>query len=103
VSLDLESLRKKVAAHATEQANAKVQVLALEPLAGGACQENFRVDLAIDHQGKKRMVLRSDAKASLAAASTASRIHQHLKQTLSNRLAVANPRFDLSPDIEAAS
>jgi aminoglycoside phosphotransferase (APT) family kinase protein len=68
VGLDLESLKKKVAAHVAEHAKAKVQVLALEPLAGGACQDNFRVDLAIDREGAKRVVLRSDAKASLAGS-----------------------------------
>jgi aminoglycoside phosphotransferase (APT) family kinase protein len=41
-----------------------VQIDAIWPLAGGACQDNFRVDLRLDGEAR-RMALRSDANSSL--------------------------------------
>lgn len=43
---------------------AEARVVAVEPLTGGACQDNFRVDLALGGEAR-RMVLRSDARRSL--------------------------------------
>lgn len=44
-----------------------VQLLAMAPLAGGACQELHRVELGTAH-GPVRLVLRSDARSSLPAS-----------------------------------
>jgi aminoglycoside phosphotransferase (APT) family kinase protein len=47
-----------------EALGADVCVTALTPLSGGACQENFRVDIAL-RQIKSSLVLRSDAASAL--------------------------------------
>src|SRR4051812_38703437 len=53
----LEKIRRAVAGHGAE-------VLSVTPLYGGACQENFKVELK--HEGKDlRLALRSDASRSL--------------------------------------
>ncbi|MEW6430955.1 MAG: phosphotransferase family protein [Myxococcota bacterium] len=52
-----ERIRAALAAHGA-------QLLDVQPLHGGACQENFRVD-AIVHGAKARLALRSDAPTSL--------------------------------------
>ena len=46
-------------------AGAEVEVERAVPLAGGACQDNFRVELTVDGGPKTRMVLRSDAPSAL--------------------------------------
>jgi len=47
-----------------EQIGASVAIDGIRPLAGGACQENFRVDLTVDGE-PRAMALRSDAVVSL--------------------------------------
>ena len=64
----LEDLRAKVEAHVSQQTGAPARVLAIAPLPGGACQDNFRVDLRIaagELAGDRRMVLRCDAPRAL--------------------------------------
>jgi aminoglycoside phosphotransferase (APT) family kinase protein len=65
---DLVPLRTRIEARLSSLAEAPVTVKNLEPLAGGACQDNFRVELSISSGpfvGERRMVLRSDAPRSL--------------------------------------
>ncbi|APR85262.1 Hypothetical protein A7982_10611 [Minicystis rosea] len=46
-----------------------VAVRAIEPLGGGACQDNYRVDIDLaDGRGARLMALRSDARKSLAGS-----------------------------------
>ena len=48
-----------------------VVVQAIEPLAGGACQDNLRVDLVVTggpEEGERRLVLRADAPSALAGS-----------------------------------
>src|SRR6476659_10096243 len=63
-SEDREGLRARIAGHLEREAKQPVQVMGLEPLAGGACQDNWRVDLQVDGQ-TRRYVLRSDSAGSL--------------------------------------
>ena len=61
----------------SERCGDSAEVLDLRPLAGGACQDNFRVDIAFGPEardgseslaGRRRFVLRSDAIRSLAGS-----------------------------------
>jgi aminoglycoside phosphotransferase (APT) family kinase protein len=63
-SEDLDPLRNRVREHIAAQTHAEVELKAFERLPGGACQENFRLDLALP-EGDRRMVLRADAASSL--------------------------------------
>lgn len=62
-----EELRKKIEAHLAAAVGSPARVTDLAPLAGGACQDNWRVevDLAGEGGGPRRLVLRSDAARSL--------------------------------------
>jgi aminoglycoside phosphotransferase (APT) family kinase protein len=63
-----EELARAVEALLSERTGAEVQVKALQPLFGGACQDNYKVELAFsggEFAGDRRMVLRSDANQSL--------------------------------------
>ena len=55
-----ERIRSAVAAHGAT-------LSAVKPLHGGACQENFKVDLTLDGRAVT-MALRSDAKTSLPSS-----------------------------------
>jgi aminoglycoside phosphotransferase (APT) family kinase protein len=57
----MSELAARLQAALRDRAGVGVEVRSVEPLAGGACQDNFRVELA----GDRRMVLRSDAPRSL--------------------------------------
>lgn len=62
----LATLREKIAAHVAAEEGVPVEVRALEPLAGGACQDNWRVELALGQDAApRRFVLRSDSRTSL--------------------------------------
>ena len=68
---DTAELRAKIESHLTASAGAKVRAFRLEPLAGGACQDNFRVGLSFASgplAGERFMVLRSDSRTSLAGS-----------------------------------
>ncbi len=68
-NIDLEDLQARVTAHVAEQVGAPVHVRGVKALAGGACQDNLRIDLEVTagpQQGDHRLVLRSDAAALLA-------------------------------------
>jgi aminoglycoside phosphotransferase (APT) family kinase protein len=57
-------LADRIAAFVGGHTGATVSVQAVKPLAGGACQDNLRVDLTVESgpfTGEHRMVLRSDA------------------------------------------
>ncbi|HEY8209358.1 MAG TPA: phosphotransferase family protein [Myxococcaceae bacterium] len=63
-----EALAGAVEALLSERAGAQVKVRELQPLFGGACQDNYRVELTFsggELAGDRRMVLRSDANQSL--------------------------------------
>jgi aminoglycoside phosphotransferase (APT) family kinase protein len=65
--MDLQAIASRVEAHLST-ATGTTRVAGLKPLAGGACQDNFVVDLDIQEgpeQGDHRVVLRSDSSALL--------------------------------------
>ncbi len=59
-----EPLLARVEAHLAAAHGGNLRVTAIEPLAGGACQDNFRIDAMIG-DAQRRFVLRSDAESSL--------------------------------------
>src|SRR5690349_5338960 len=59
-----EELRARITDHLQRELKQPVQLAALEPLAGGACQDNWRLDLSIEGRSR-RYVLRSDSAGSL--------------------------------------
>jgi aminoglycoside phosphotransferase (APT) family kinase protein len=60
----VDELRSRIAALVGERTGEPVEVTAVAPLAGGACQDLFRVELASGGVARK-LVLRSDAVSSL--------------------------------------
>ncbi len=68
---DLSETGKRVEAHLQSALGQAVQILTFQPLGGGACQDNYRVDASIESgplAGQRRFVLRSDAGRSLPAS-----------------------------------
>lgn len=61
---DLDALRERLAARLGEAAGQPVEVRALKPLVGGACQDNFRVEVTVGGV-TRTLALRSDALTSL--------------------------------------
>jgi len=64
----LGALQQQMERRLSEQSGGPVTVKELRPLGGGACQDNYRVELSFTQgelKGDRRMVLRSDARASL--------------------------------------
>ena len=73
----MQGLSERLGALLAERCGDSAEVLELRPLAGGACQDNVRVDIAFGPRahdgseslaGKRRFVLRSDAIRSLAGS-----------------------------------
>src|SRR5690242_213806 len=65
---DAKALGQRIEAALTAATGGKVEVLQLEPLGGGACQDLFRVELRLAAGplvGEHRLALRSDARRSL--------------------------------------
>jgi aminoglycoside phosphotransferase (APT) family kinase protein len=60
----MERLKAELERRLGAMMSAEVEVRSIAPLLGGACQDNFRVDVRIDGS-ERRFVLRSDARASL--------------------------------------
>lgn len=63
-----EDLARAVEALLSERTRSEAKVKALQPLFGGACQDNYKVELSFsggDFAGDRRVVLRSDANQSL--------------------------------------
>lgn len=60
----IAGLRARISAHLTTQTRAPVEVAGITPLVGGACQDNFRVDVTLA-DGPQRLVLRHDALSSI--------------------------------------
>ncbi len=61
-------LQKRIEAHLRQQTGGQVALRTLARLPGGACQDNFRVDVWLEAgeiSGERKMVLRSDARKSL--------------------------------------
>ncbi len=58
------SLPARIASHLAAATGRAVDVTSVEPLLGGACQENLRVDAVLDGE-RCRLALRSDAATSL--------------------------------------
>jgi aminoglycoside phosphotransferase (APT) family kinase protein len=54
-------LLRSIAAHLTREIGAPVTVRSIEPLAGGVCQENYRLDIEVETAGARTLVMRSDA------------------------------------------
>ena len=62
------ALRARIEAHLTHETGAPATVRALSPLPGGACQENYVVEVTLGAgplAGDRRLALRSDSKTSL--------------------------------------
>jgi aminoglycoside phosphotransferase (APT) family kinase protein len=69
VQTSLADLRAALEARLAAETGRTVAVRAVEPLGGGACQDNYRVELDLaDGRGTRAMALRSDAKKSLAGS-----------------------------------
>ncbi|MEW5848011.1 MAG: phosphotransferase family protein [Myxococcota bacterium] len=65
---ELSQLSTRIASALTRHTGGAVTVRNLKPLHGGACQDNYRVDLTFSSgplRGERRLALRSDAKQSL--------------------------------------
>lgn len=63
---DLAEVRGRVQAHLAQTFGDGTELLRMAPLAAGACQENFRLDVIVaSRPGVDRLVLRSDAGSSL--------------------------------------
>ena len=63
-----DDLKAAIEAHLAAETGGPVTVRALEPLGGGACQDNYRVDVTLtagEFAGDHALVLRSDAVRSL--------------------------------------
>ncbi|MFO0725806.1 MAG: phosphotransferase family protein [Myxococcota bacterium] len=59
---------QRIEALISQEAGAKATITRLDPLHGGACQDNLRIEVRIDEgswRGEHRLVLRSDAPRSL--------------------------------------
>ncbi len=65
MALDLDALRARIEHRVGEITGERVTVQTLTPLTGGACQDNFRVELSVGDGDLEVMALRSDAKTSL--------------------------------------
>jgi aminoglycoside phosphotransferase (APT) family kinase protein len=68
MSDDLAALRGRIEARLAEATGGVVSVRALDRLAGGACQDNYKAVVAFDGgevAGERKLVLRSDANSSL--------------------------------------
>ena len=62
----LAELRSALEAHLAEQTGRPARIKSLEPLGGGACQDNYRVDLEGEgDEAPRTLALRSDARKSL--------------------------------------
>jgi aminoglycoside phosphotransferase (APT) family kinase protein len=61
---DLPEWSPALARHLAEATGRDTEVVGVRALAGGACQDNFRVDVTVEGQ-PSRFALRSDARASL--------------------------------------
>ena len=57
-------MQERIADWLTQQSGGAVTLAGMKPLAGGACQDNFAVQVT-DENGPRRLVLRSDALSSL--------------------------------------
>jgi aminoglycoside phosphotransferase (APT) family kinase protein len=69
VQISLADLQASLQARLAAATGRSVVVHGVEPLGGGACQDNYRVDLDLgDGLGLRAMALRSDAKKSLAGS-----------------------------------
>lgn len=58
------ALAERIGAHCSRHADGRVEIHSVRPLAGGACQDNFAVELSIVgglQHGAHRLVLRSDS------------------------------------------
>lgn len=68
MSKNPDDLKAAIEAHLAAETGGPVTVRALEPLGGGACQDNYRVDVTLtagEFAGDHALVLRSDAVRSL--------------------------------------
>lgn len=64
-------LQRRIEAHLRQQTAGEVSIRSLARLPGGACQDNFCIDVWLEAgeiPGERRMVLRSDARQSLPAS-----------------------------------
>lgn len=67
--MQTSDLRAALEARLCAERGRAVTVFAVTPLGGGACQDNYKVELDLgDDRGRRLMVLRSDARRSLAGS-----------------------------------
>src|SRR5262245_258630 len=64
----MKEVRVRLGGRSAPAAGRAVRVLAVEPLAGGACQDNLKVDLDPAAGFGSRWVLRSDARSSIGGS-----------------------------------
>ena len=85
----LTALGRKIEHSPADKTQGSVSVRELQPLAGGACQDNYRVDLALGGEewaGKRRTVLRSDSRRSLPASLDRRQEFQVIQAALATRV-----------------
>lgn len=67
MTTSLEGIAARVADHVARATGKSVTANGVRPLIGGACQENFQLDLQVGGEAR-RMVLRQDAPSSIAGS-----------------------------------
>ncbi len=96
VAPELFELRTRIEAHLSGAIGAPVQVITLERLAGGACQDNYVVALEVAsgaHAGTRRMVLRSDARTSLPGSLDRAKEHDVIQAAVRGGVRTPDARW----------
>ena len=76
MALTKEDLKKRLESYLTNRLSGKANVTDMIPLSGGACQDNYLLDLNIDSgefSGEHRLVFRTD-KGEIGRASCRERV-----------------------------
>ena len=93
MALTKEDLKKRLESYLTNRLSGKANVTHMIPLSGGACQDNYLLDLNIDSgefSGEHRLVFRTDKGASLLAS--LSRIDEFKVCELTSKAGVKTPK-----------
>lgn len=93
MTLPKEELKNKIESYLTDRLAGKSNVTDMIPLSGGACQDNYLLDLKVDSgefSGEHRLVFRTDKGASLLAS--LSRIDEFKVCELTSNAGVKTPK-----------